>query len=68
LKIQESIENLKGRVPVFIIAHRLSTIMNCDKVLALENGKIIEEGEPRKLMEDKKSYFYRLYNTNQTIL
>lgn len=63
LKIQESIENLKGRVPVFIIAHRLSTVMNCDKVLTLENGKIIEEGEPRRLLGDKRSYFYRLYNT-----
>jgi ABC-type multidrug transport system fused ATPase/permease subunit len=61
LKIKESIDGLKGKVPVFIIAHRLSTVMNCDKVLAIENGKIIEQGEPKKLLNDKKSYFYQIY-------
>lgn len=62
LKIQKVIENLKGKITVFVIAHRLSTIVNCDKLLVLENGKIIEEGSPKKLLEDKKSYFYKVYN------
>lgn len=41
------------------IAHRLSTIMQCDRVIALDKGKIIEDGTPQELME-KKGFFYRL--------
>jgi ABC-type multidrug transport system fused ATPase/permease subunit len=62
IKIQQVIENLKGKITVFVIAHRLSTIINCDRLLVLENGKIVEEGKPRELLEDKKTYFYKVYN------
>lgn len=41
------------------IAHRLSTIMECDRVIALDKGKIIEDGTPQELME-KKGFFYKL--------
>ena len=40
------------------IAHRLSTIMECDRVIALDKGKIIEDGTPQELME-KKGFFYK---------
>ena len=49
--IQESIEQLsKGRT-VIAIAHRLSTISKADKVIVLERGKIIEQGEYKTLIE-----------------
>ncbi|MEL7354573.1 MAG: heterocyst formation ABC transporter subunit HepA [Cyanobacteria bacterium J06650_10] len=49
--IQESIEQLsKGRT-VIAIAHRLSTISKADKVVVLERGKIIEQGEYKTLIE-----------------
>jgi len=62
VRIQKVVENLKGRITVLVIAHRLSTITNCDKLLILEKGKIVEEGQPDKLLKDKKSYFYKVYN------
>lgn len=62
VKIQKVIENLKGKITVFVIAHRLSTVINSDKLLVIENGKIIEQGEPSKLLKDKNSYFHRVYN------
>lgn len=41
--IRKTIEEItKGKIS-FIIAHRLSTIKNCDKILYMQNGKIIEE-------------------------
>lgn len=61
-QIQKVIENLKNKVTVLIIAHRLSTIINSDRLLVLDNGKIVEEGIPRALLENKESYFYRAYN------
>ncbi|MEK9184572.1 MAG: ABC transporter ATP-binding protein [Patescibacteria group bacterium] len=61
-KIQKVIEDLKGKLTVIVIAHRLSTIMNTDKIIALDGGKIIEEGTPELLLKDENSYFYRMYN------
>lgn len=61
-QIQKVIRQLKGEFTIFIIAHRLSTIANCDKLLVLENGRIIEQGAPRVLLDNKQSYFYKVYN------
>ena len=40
-----------------IIAHRLSTIVNCDRIVMMENGVIIEDGTHRELMAKKGRYF-----------
>lgn len=61
-QIQKVIENLKNKITVFAIAHRLSTLINSDRLLVLENGKIVEQGRPHKLLEEKDSYFYKVYN------
>ncbi|MCJ7566673.1 MAG: hypothetical protein MUO58_03940, partial [Anaerolineales bacterium] len=44
----------------FIIAHRLSTIKRADRILVIENGKILEMGAHAKLREKKGRYF-KLY-------
>ena len=54
-------EVMKGRI-CFIIAHRLSTIKNCDKILLMENGKIIEEGNHYELISRQGEY-YKLVNS-----
>lgn len=57
--IQKATEKLlKGRTS-FIIAHRLSTIRNADLILVVRDGKIIEQGKHRELLE-KKGYYYQL--------
>jgi len=59
--VQEALDNLmKGRTTL-VIAHRLSTIRNADRIIALVNGKIVEEGSHEALMA-KKGEYYRLYN------
>ena len=65
LLIRQSIESLKGGVTVIIIAHRLSTIMNCDRLIALDNGAIIEQGTPAELLEDSTSYFYKVHHLQE---
>lgn len=53
----ETLEKLKAtRV---VIAHRLSTVMNCDRILVLEKGTLVEEGSYQELM-DRKGRFYEL--------
>lgn len=53
------LEILKGRTSI-IIAHRLSTIVDCDKIILLDKGMIVEEGGHKELME-KKGAYYSLY-------
>jgi ABC-type multidrug transport system fused ATPase/permease subunit len=49
--IQQALESvLKGRTAL-VIAHRLSTIRDADKIIALEEGRIVEIGDHRELME-----------------
>jgi ATP-binding cassette subfamily B protein len=63
--IQDALNKaLAGRTS-FIIAHRLSTIRSADRILVIDKGKIIEEGNHKQLIR-KRGYYYRLY-TNQLI-
>ena len=48
-KVAESIQKLNcSRI---VIAHRLSTIMNADRIIMLEDGRIIEEGDYQTLID-----------------
>lgn len=58
--IQDAIHTvIKGRTS-FVIAHRLSTIVDADVILVVRDGKIIEQGKHRELM-NRKGYYYGLY-------
>ncbi len=60
LLVQKGIAQLlKGRTS-FVIAHRLSTIQEADRIFVIENGKIVEQGNAKDLME-KKGAYYNLY-------
>jgi ATP-binding cassette subfamily B protein len=48
-KIQAGISELIKNKTVLIIAHRMRTVANADKIVVLENGKIIESGKPDAL-------------------
>jgi ATP-binding cassette subfamily B multidrug efflux pump len=48
--------NMQGKTSI-IIAHRVSSIKNADKILVLDNGKIIEQGTHNTLMKAKGNYF-----------
>lgn len=54
--VQESLHALmKGRT-TFVIAHRLSTIVNSDKIIVMDNGKIVEEGNHQSLLSQNGIY------------
>ena len=47
-----------------IIAHRLSTIRNCERIIVLDQGKIIEDGNYDELIQNK-GFFYELVKRQQ---
>ncbi|HEX7540159.1 MAG TPA: ABC transporter permease, partial [Syntrophales bacterium] len=51
---------MRGRTTL-VIAHRLSTIRNADRIIALVDGRIVEEGTHESLMEKRGEYF-KLHN------
>jgi ABC-type multidrug transport system fused ATPase/permease subunit len=58
--IQQAIERaMEGRT-VLIIAHRLSTVKNADRILVLQDGRIVEEGTHEQLLA-KGTLYRRLY-------
>lgn len=59
-RIQSGIgQMIKGRTAL-IIAHRLSTIRNCDRILVIKKGTVIEDGTHKELLQ-QKGHYYRLY-------
>lgn len=60
-RIQEALNSLSSKKTVFIIAHRISSIKDADKIIVLDEGKIIEQGNHETLLA-KKGYYYTVFN------
>jgi ATP-binding cassette subfamily B protein len=60
-EIFQKVEQLQKDKTVLIISHRFSTVRNADRILVLNNGKIIEEGSHESLMK-KDGMYAELFN------
>lgn len=60
--IQKSVDRLLSEKTSIFIAHRLSTIVNVDKIIVLDHGSIIEQGNHNELLK-KGGYYANLYNS-----
>jgi len=54
--IQDALQTLQQNRTSIVIAHRLSTIENADKIIVMEQGKIVEQGEHRSLLDKNGAY------------
>ncbi len=54
--VQEALDVLMKNRTTFVIAHRLSTIMNANKILVLDDGKIVETGKHEELLKNSTIY------------
>lgn len=64
-KIQQALENMRGRMTVIVIAHRLSTIRHADQVLVLEGGRVIQQGGYQTLAREQNGAFHELLQKQQ---
>ena len=55
-EIFQNVQSLQKDKTVIIISHRFSTVRNADRILVLDEGKIIEEGSHEKLVKEKGLY------------
>ncbi len=60
--LQDAVKTVTAGRTSFVIAHRLSTIVDADIILLVDDGKIIERGTHKELME-KRGAYHRLYTS-----
>jgi len=59
--IQDALAKLMENKTVIVIAHRLSTIRQMDRIVVIEKGKIVEDGDHNKLLEFKEGIYHKLW-------
>jgi ATP-binding cassette subfamily B protein IrtB len=59
-KVQGALSRLLTGKTVLVIAHRMRTVEAADKIIVLEDGEVVEEGNPAKLRENPNSIFRRM--------
>jgi ATP-binding cassette subfamily B protein len=61
-QIQAALKLILKNATSILIAHRLSTVRSADRIIVVEDGKIIEEGDHDMLLS-QEGYYANLYNT-----
>ena len=61
--VQEAIEEVSSGSTTLIIAHRLSTVRDCDSIIVLKHGAIVEQGSHEELLQKEGGYYKRLWET-----
>ncbi|MBO7397484.1 MAG: ABC transporter ATP-binding protein [Clostridia bacterium] len=64
--IQKAMDRLMGDRTCFVIAHRLSTIVDADVILVIRDGRIVETGTHRSLLE-QKGFYYEMFKSQYAI-
>jgi ABC-type multidrug transport system fused ATPase/permease subunit len=65
--IQLALRKEFKNITTLVVAHRLSNVMDCDEVLVMAQGLILEKGEPAKLVKDERSKFFAMMNDEDSM-
>ena len=61
-EVQQALSRLIGEKTVLVIAHRMRTVENADKVVVLDDGRVVEQGNPQDLLKSETSQFKRMHD------
>lgn len=59
--IQDALDKLMQNRTVIVIAHRLSTIRKMDRIVVVDNGRVVEDGNHEQLLKDKQGIYHKLW-------
>jgi ABC-type multidrug transport system fused ATPase/permease subunit len=65
--IQIATQKITQNRTSIVIAHRLATIINADKIIVMNNGQIIEQGNHNYLLKNKEGYYKKLYDAQFSV-
>ncbi|MCY1106955.1 ABC transporter ATP-binding protein [Shouchella clausii] len=67
MKIQQALKEIMEGRTTFVIAHRISSVKHCDKILVLEDGNIVQDGDHESLLQEEGLYrrIYDIQNQDQ---
>lgn len=58
--LHDVIQEIFSQCTILTIAHRLHSILNCDMVMVLDSGGLVEYDNPKKLIQDESTAFYKM--------
>jgi ATP-binding cassette subfamily B protein len=61
LEVQQGLDALMQNRTVLAVAHRLSTVVSFDRILVVEDGRVVEDGPPLKLLKEEGGAFQQLW-------
>lgn len=67
VQVNEAINKRKSKQTVFIISHRLSTVLAANRIIVIENGRMIETGKHESLLESEHGVYSRLFKREAEI-
>jgi ABC-type multidrug transport system ATPase subunit len=59
--VQQGLDALMQNRTVLAVAHRLSTVVSFDRILVVEDGRVVEDGPPLKLLKEEGGAFQQLW-------
>ena len=62
VRVQKAFAKMMEGRTSFIVAHRLSTIQEADVILVMRDGKVVEKGKHKELLE-KQGFYAQIYNS-----
>ena len=63
--INQSLKQIAKNHTTLVIAHRLSTVVDCDEILVLDDGRLVEQGNHGQLMAIQ-GHYWRLWQKQQS--